>query len=494
MTIWPLDDVDYTAESIGAFAGTRSRGVFAAEDCFRVSPAGGFKLRMTGGLAWLKKDRYWGVALLETADTTVTVDVGSGQLPRYVAVALLLDKTANKPRMELRYGEYAASPQKPQPRRDAYFDEIIVATVLQRAGAVEITAGDITDERTNETMCGLMRDAVERLPLDGLTDQMRSEFDSWFAKVKGQLSEDAAGHLLQQITGLEPKTIQPYTAQAGGGKLTLTGTGENIRFVAPADYAGGMKIVVNGQEMTAKTAAGEPLWPGFFVRGSVVICYKNGNTLTFNSGGLTAADKQTVRDWMVTGHSVQGGSVKGTVPVLGAKRWTPTTIDQQIPAGGYTGGVQTIAGDVALKPENIRKGVSLFLVPGTYDGDHKGLAASMFNTLMMGWGTAKVGSANRDLFDVSGNALIAKRELQLRFVTHVWCYYDWDQRTTVAGEFVVNGTKKANCTLQLSPQTQDVQTAADTMFVSAGTRIEFNTTATENWKACGGAVGFIEVM
>lgn len=493
MTIWPLDDVDYTAESIGAFAGARSRGVFAAEDCFRVSAAGGFKLRMTGGLAWLKKDRYWGVALLETADTTVTVDVGSGQLPRYVAVALLLDKTANKPRMELRYGEYAASPQKPQPRRDAYFDEIIVATVLQRAGAVEITAGDITDERTNETMCGLMRDAVERLPLDGLTDQMRSEFDSWFAKIKGQLSEDAAGHLQQQITALEPKTMQPYTAQAGGGKLTLTGTGENLRFVAPADYVGGMKIVVNGQEMTAKTMAGEPLWPGYFKAGAVVVCYKNGDVLTFNGGGLSSADKKTAEDFLPETKSLLGGSVRGRVPVLPAKRWMPTNYDQQIPAGRYTGGVQTIVGDQHLTAGNIRKGVNLFGVIGTYETP-TGPGACVFNTLMRKWGTPRFLGVNPQFFSVSGATLTALKSMHIQLKTIAWAYYDWDQSTVVKAKFVVDGTPKAECVLSLTPQTEDDQTASDTAYVQAGSRITFDTSVTQTYKTDGGAVGFVEVL
>lgn len=208
---FPLDDVDYTAEAIGAFAGTRTRGVFAAEDCFRVMAAGGFKLRMTGGLAWLKKDKYWGVSVLEKEDTPLTIDVGSGGLPRYAAVSLLLDKTANKTRIEVRYGDASSTPQKPKPRRDAYYDEIIVATVLQRAGAVEITSSDITDERTNEALCGLMGDGVTRIPLDGLIDQLNDRWNRWFDDVKQQLSGDVAGQLIQKVNHLtERMTLAEY--------------------------------------------------------------------------------------------------------------------------------------------------------------------------------------------------------------------------------------------------------------------------------------------
>ena len=199
MMVWPLDNAEYTAEAIGAFAGTRTRGVFAAEDCFRVTSVRGFTVKLSGGLAWLKKEKYWGLAVMEPTDTQLTVEVGSGALSRYAAVCILLDKTANAARVELRYGEYSDRPVKPAPRRDAYFDEIIVATILQKAAAVEITPADITDERTNEDLCGLMRDGVTGIPLGGLLEQAQAEFDGWFARMQNQLSADAAGHLQVQV-------------------------------------------------------------------------------------------------------------------------------------------------------------------------------------------------------------------------------------------------------------------------------------------------------
>lgn len=205
ITAWPLDDADYTAREIGAFAGTRTRGVFAAEDCFHVTAEGGFNVNLSGGLAWLQKEKYWGLAVLEPEDTSFRLDVGSGLLDRYVAVCIVLDKTANAPRKILRYGAYSDHPAKPTPRRDAYYDEIIVATVLQKAAAVEITAADIIDERTNEAMCGIMRDGVTGIPLNGLTDQMGSRFEQWFEGIKGQLGTDPAGNLQIQVDDLKSK-------------------------------------------------------------------------------------------------------------------------------------------------------------------------------------------------------------------------------------------------------------------------------------------------
>lgn len=185
MIAWPMDNTDYTAEAIGAFAGTRTRGVFSAEDCFKVTATGGNILKMSGGLAWLKYEKYWGIAVLEKEERQWSVEVGSGVLSRYIAIVLQFDKTANKASAELRYGEYADHPQKPMPRRDAYYDEIVVATVLQRAGTVEITSADVTDERQNETMCGLMRDAVTGIP----TEELYAQASDFMQRLQSELQE-----------------------------------------------------------------------------------------------------------------------------------------------------------------------------------------------------------------------------------------------------------------------------------------------------------------
>lgn len=48
------------------------------------------------------------------------------------------------------------------------------------------------------------------------------------------------------------------------------------------------------------------------------------------------------------------------------KKWQPTTYDQSIPAGTYCSGEQTIMGDADLIASNIKSGVEIFGVTGTY--------------------------------------------------------------------------------------------------------------------------------
>lgn len=62
------------------------------------------------------------------------------------------------------------------------------------------------------------------------------------------------------------------------------------------------------------------------------------------------------------------GKVTGTIKRLTAQTITPGTEDQNIDAGVYLSGKQTIKGDANLLAENIKEGVELFGITGTYTG------------------------------------------------------------------------------------------------------------------------------
>lgn len=102
-------------------------------------------------------------------------------------------------------------------------------------------------------------------------------------------------------------------------------------------------------------------------------------TITVSSGGLitaTASASKSVTPTVVAGYVSSGTA--GTVSVSGsntsqltakaAATYTPTTADQTIASGQYLTGAQTIKGDANLLAENIKDGVTIFGVTGTYTG------------------------------------------------------------------------------------------------------------------------------
>lgn len=63
-----------------------------------------------------------------------------------------------------------------------------------------------------------------------------------------------------------------------------------------------------------------------------------------------------------------GKLIEGSIQSQAAQTITPKTTDQTIAAGKYLSGVQTIKGDSNLIAGNIKKGVSIFGVAGSYEG------------------------------------------------------------------------------------------------------------------------------
>lgn len=86
------------------------------------------------------------------------------------------------------------------------------------------------------------------------------------------------------------------------------------------------------------------------------------------------------------------GRVTGSIQCQAAQTITPSTTDQTISFGKYLSGTQTIKGDANLLAENIKEGVELFGITGTYTGGdtvnpYKGKTIVAFgDSIIAGWG------------------------------------------------------------------------------------------------------------
>ena len=93
-----------------------------------------------------------------------------------------------------------------------------------------------------------------------------------------------------------------------------------------------------------------------------------GNIETGYDTSQVTATANTVRSGYKFVNS-SGQLITGTIPSKGAQTYTPKTVSQTIAKGQYLSGNQTIQGDENLKASNIKSGVSIFGVSGSYTGN-----------------------------------------------------------------------------------------------------------------------------
>ena len=138
------------------------------------------------------------------------------------------------------------------------------------------------------------------------------------ATVNGILPSDGNVQLSASDIGAAPSSngISTYTCTTTGTTHALTGTGNNIKFVADAPFNEGDTITVNGSSVSAYTQDGEALTGGAWNTGMTVVCYLDGSTLNFKGGGGKVTVEGLSADVIWTGNTVkilQGAKILQTV-------------------------------------------------------------------------------------------------------------------------------------------------------------------------------------
>lgn len=208
---FPLENTLYTAEDAQLWFATRTSGVYAGTQ-LGVTAEDTMEVTLGTGIAWLNYKEFAGCVYGNNAALTLAVEMADGEYDRIDRVCIRLEILNNQCYAYVKQGTPAASPVAPDLQRDNVAYEISVAQVFVGAGVIGIGAADITDERLDETVCGLMSDGVTGIDTSVMQAQFASmlanftavyqqEFEQWFATVQNTLDGDVAGNLLNLIVG-----------------------------------------------------------------------------------------------------------------------------------------------------------------------------------------------------------------------------------------------------------------------------------------------------
>jgi hypothetical protein len=144
-----------------------------------------------------------------------------GVLSRIDRVVMQLDYAGRIINIVIKKGAFASSPVAPAIQRDPDYYELVLADVLIRPGITEILQSDITDQRLNSDLCGIVHGTVKQVDTTTIFDQYQSwlsnqkniyqgdmlewtdarkaDFMDWFASVQDILDDNVAGNLLLLI-------------------------------------------------------------------------------------------------------------------------------------------------------------------------------------------------------------------------------------------------------------------------------------------------------
>lgn len=161
----------YYAQLIG-------NGVFYTNStALKVSEGGGMNITLAKGSAFIE-----GVGYINTAGLNFTLDTADGALPRIDRLVIRNDYTNRETYAAILKGSYSAQPQAVAITRNADCYEIAIADILVPGGAVSIAQANITDNRLNNDLCGVVTGLIEQAD----TTEIFNQFEAYLTEFKQQ--------------------------------------------------------------------------------------------------------------------------------------------------------------------------------------------------------------------------------------------------------------------------------------------------------------------
>lgn len=197
------------AEYVMKWLHGRTSGVFGADGNLAVSANDNMTVSVSDGVGWIANSKADGCVIWNDTEATggsklqLTIGLANSSLPRIdrVVVSWATVDYSAKPTIEILQGSPASQPQPPALTNTTLKRQISLAQIRVAAAASRITASDITDERMDETVCGLVTESVG---VD--TSVMQAQFEELLDTIQGLLGDLQGGTATMLRSVYDPKS------------------------------------------------------------------------------------------------------------------------------------------------------------------------------------------------------------------------------------------------------------------------------------------------
>ena len=208
---FPLENTEYGAEEAQLWFSGRTSGVFAGND-LAVSADEGMIVTLGKGRAWMAYAEFAGVAYANTVAKQMAVPTADAYFDRIDRVIIRFDRTGNNIKAMIVSGNPASNPSAPNIIRNDSMYDLSVAQIRVKTGVTEITAADITDERLNADVCGLMEDGVTGID----TSVFQAQWTALLQQLSNALNGALEGRVLTRTKYLLNFPVSGWVKQQDG--------------------------------------------------------------------------------------------------------------------------------------------------------------------------------------------------------------------------------------------------------------------------------------